>query len=68
MEIEKGIPIPFSVTFKTILAQLEVGDSVLSPQSHDATRSSIYRYGKELGRKFTTRKVARDGIRVWRVA
>lgn len=66
--IEKGIPIPPLPNFPAILRQMDVGDSVLSPMNHDNTRSSVHRTGKQLGWKFTCRKVARDGIRVWRIA
>ena len=70
MEIEKGIPIPppFRGNLNAILRQMEPGDSVLSPLNHDSTRSALSQVGKQMGWKFTCKKIAQDGIRVWRVA
>lgn len=70
MQIEKGIPIPtaFKGNLNAVLRKLEPGDSFVSPLSYDSTRSAASKIGIERGWKFTCRKVARDGIRVWRVA
>ena len=68
MQIEKGIPLPEQPSLSKILRMMEVGDSVLSPSTPDSTRSTCNALGKKLGWQFARRKVARDGIRVWRIA
>ena len=69
MQIEKGIPLPPEPPSLTkILKAMEVGDSVLSPATPESTRSTCNALGKKLGWKFARRKIARDGLRIWRVA
>jgi hypothetical protein len=68
MQIEKGIQMPPKSELIRTLRMMEVGDSVLSDMTHESTRSTASKVKREKGWDFTVRKIARDGIRVWRVA
>ncbi|WP_074298642.1 hypothetical protein [Paraburkholderia phenazinium] len=71
--IEKGIPVPpraSGVTWHPF-GQMEVGDSVFIPvkpgRDVPRIRHAAASYGRDHGRKFTTREQS-GGVRVWRVA
>lgn len=70
--IEKDVPIPATTAGRPATGSkwdaLEVGDSVLLVGVTQPSASArTGRTAKNLGRKFTTRKVD-GGVRVWRVA
>ena len=72
MKIEKGIPIPaknsrgYSGLSET-LRLMDVGDSVLVPNSFKYPVRVASRVGQTTNRKFTTRSTP-EGRRVWRTA
>lgn len=70
VEIEKGIPVPSPAGGKhglrAILADMEVGDSFLWPK---VKRSGLFSYFRlEFEKKFISRAVDEENVRVWRVA
>lgn len=70
-EISKDFPIPKTITrgapSKHPFAKMDVGDSVLVTE--DAKKMQVYChvYGRQAGKKFTTRKQPCGGVRIWRV-
>ena len=71
--IEKGVPMPSRKGFRyseldSIIAQMEVGDSVLPARlGMKPTSFKAWAQRRQTSIKFTIRKT-RDGYRVWRVA
>jgi len=72
MQIEKNVPLPPSKGRNpskwAVLAELEIGDSVLVEGELDSIRGSTYARAARLDRKFTVRKIAPRQARVWRIA
>ena len=69
-KIEKNIPLPPSragSSFSQALRKMEVGDSILSPLDGTSASPIVTRLSKEMGRKFTGRKVE-NGRRYWIVS
>jgi hypothetical protein len=69
--IDKGIPVPPQRRrgcgeVIDVLERMEVGDSVVFPDSGKRVTFATSGYGKRLGRKFVTRKVD-GGRRIWRI-
>lgn len=72
-EIENGVPIPkkASGVKKYPFEDLKVGQSFWTTTSSYTMSPLAYKWGKELGRKFTVRSMSdgtEHGVRVWRVA
>ncbi len=72
IKIDKNIPMPVSLTTKYPLLEMEIGDSFLACDKHDAVRQSsistqirVWAASKKYDWKFTVRKTD-HGIRVWR--
>jgi hypothetical protein len=71
IKIEKGIEIPpkGSVGSKFPVQEMEVGDSFFCSfdvSSANSVMACLSKYGKDTGKKFTTRKVE-GGTRAWRI-
>ncbi len=70
LKIEKNIPMPAGMSkraeMRRVVEAMDIGDSFVMKAG---SISSLYLYGKPLGRKFTTRKTDNPKlIRVWRRA
>ncbi len=73
-KIERGIPIPLTLSEKMPLDEMKVGDSFFVATPEDKTQSQLRNhvsstvtpYAKRIGKRFTTRKVD-GGVRVWRI-
>ena len=70
-KIEKNIPMPTGGKWRTILIELEVGDSVLLNEAdHNKTKSSlrsaVFSVAGLIGIKLATRTEG-DGTRIWRI-
>lgn len=69
LKIEKGVPIPETQNGKRgligTLNQLEVGDSMLYPLAKRTSISSAWL--RIPNKKFTSRAVDEQNIRIWRV-
>jgi hypothetical protein len=68
IEIEKGIPVPPPMNGKTglraILADMDVGDSFLWPK---VKRGGLFTYFRlEPGKRFISRAINEESVRVWR--
>lgn len=75
MEIERGIPVPVRAVNRSYpFADMEVGDSFalgFDANLRNRLSSAASLAGRRLGRRFTTRVVEEDGVRVvrcWRVS
>jgi len=67
--IEKGVPLPASVTAKKYpFSEMEVGDSLFLPGENSAGNVAAYArsYGQRSGWKYSARNVE-GGLRIWRV-
>lgn len=65
-KIEKGLPIEkWNRESKYPFREMEVGDSFVAPES---LRFKASQYGKNLGMKFSTRKLPDGTVRIWRIA
>lgn len=63
-EIEKGVPIPASRSFKYPFKNMEVGDSFFC--QHQGVRSSAMHFGRRHKTKYKS-IVEGNGYRVWRI-
>lgn len=73
IKIEKNIEIPFSHTGRQtltgLLRQLEVGDSfIYDIERRNAMNSLAVRVAKVSNKKFTSRRISEDTVRIWRTA
>jgi hypothetical protein len=68
-KIESDIPIPnrgHSSEVTLVLHQLEVGQSVLIPSEGKNIRNTVASVARKTRRRFTTREIDKDTVRVWR--
>ena len=70
-KIEKNFPIPKGGKWRTMLIELEVGDSVLIDQaahnkSKSSLRSALFAAAALIGIKLATRTEG-DKVRIWRI-
>lgn len=67
MKIEKGIPIPKAngeSKWREVLIQMEIGDSIIVPQS---TRANVQRVARDVGCRLTARQMDSQNCRLWMV-